>query len=295
MIIKFKTRKNIYSAKQQAKYILLDKGKIKNPFETAVIRNINRLDLDTIHRDFLDNYKNFQKERKGGTALYHEIIAINKKDQEHITKDMLNDLIDSYIKMRGAENALCIAQIHDNQHIHIMLSGSELRSSKGLRMSKDEMQNLLLNYERRHIRLYPQLQNSIAHTNKRERSSRDIAQEGRNTRRDNEHQMKLRMGSKPTQKEIVFQKVSELFENSSNKEELIQAIQKSEDLQIYTYRGILKGVVINDKRKYRFSTLGIEKERLQKLEKIQSRLQELKLLREMKSNRKTRDISRDRG
>ena len=32
MIIKFKTRKNIYSAKQLVNYILTDKGRIKNPY-----------------------------------------------------------------------------------------------------------------------------------------------------------------------------------------------------------------------------------------------------------------------
>ena len=73
MIIKFKTRKNIYSAKQLVRYILTDKGNIQHPFEAPIVlQNINRLELNTLHKDFLDNYKH-QNKRKGSTALYHEI------------------------------------------------------------------------------------------------------------------------------------------------------------------------------------------------------------------------------
>ena len=296
MIIKLLTRTNIYSAKQLARYDWLDKGKIENPFETAVIRNINRFDIDNIHRDFLDNFKNYQKKRVNGTALYHEVIAINKKDREFVNKEMINDLIDSYIKMRGASNALCIAQVHDNQHIHVMLSGSELRSSKGLRMSHDEMNDLLLNYERRHIKLYPnELKNSVIHTNKLERK-RDIIKEEQNSRREREHQMKRNMpDGKRTQKEIVFQKVSGLFDSSTTKEELIRNIQESQDLSIYTRNGSIQGVIVNGSRKYKFTTLRVSSERLLRLERIHSRLEELKLLRETKSKRRKRSFERGRN
>ena len=92
MIIKFKSRKNIYSAKQLVRYILTDKGKIANPLAgPIVLQNINRLDVDTMHRDFLDNYK-YLPQRKNGIAFYHTIIGIAKEDAPLVTKAMLQDI-----------------------------------------------------------------------------------------------------------------------------------------------------------------------------------------------------------
>jgi hypothetical protein len=276
MIIKFLTRKNIYSAKQLARYVLTDRGRIENPFETAIIRNVNRIDLDTIHRDFIDNHK-FQKKRKNGTALLHEIIAVNKLDREKITKKMMQDFMNIYIKMRGATNALCIMQIHE-QHIHVMLSSNEVRSKKLLRMSHKQMNELLINFEKKHIELYPQLEHSVVHTKKRERTRRNIVEEEQNSRREREHQMKRNMPEgKLTQKEIVFEKVSKLFDSSTTKEELVRNIQESQDLSIYTRNGSIQGVITNGSRKYKFTTLGVSPDRLLRLERVHSRLEDLKL------------------
>ena len=119
MIIKFKTRKNIYSAKQLVSYILTDKGKIQNPFEAPVlIQNINRLELQTMHKDFLDNYK-YQPTRKGSTAIYHEILAISKNDREFVTKKMLQYIIENYIRFRGLQNSLVIAKSHEIGRAHV--------------------------------------------------------------------------------------------------------------------------------------------------------------------------------
>lgn len=292
MIIKFKTRKNIYSAKQLVHYILTDKGRIQNPFEAPIIlQNINRLSLETMHQDFLDNHK-YLKKRKGGVAFYHEIIAISKKDREYITLPMLEELMRSYIKMRGGENALVIAKVHDMQHIHLMMSANEVRSQKRLRMSKNQMQDLLLNYERRHIKLYPELKNSIAHTNKLERQRRDIQKEQQNHRREKEYQMKQR-SNQPTQKEIILERLNQIFNTTSSKEALIQEIQKIKEFKVYIYRGKLKGIIFNDKKTYRFSTLGIPNEKIQKLEKIQSRLEELQLIKKIQTRQRAVRRSRE--
>ena len=133
MILKLKTRKSIYTSKQLVAYILTDKNRIEHPFdELTVLRNINRLEVANLHKDFLDNYK-YQKKRKGSTALYHEILSIHPDDQEKVTTEMLQDLIQTYIKMRGIEQALVLAKAHiheDHKHIHFMISSNEYQSSK---------------------------------------------------------------------------------------------------------------------------------------------------------------------
>lgn len=291
MIIKFKARKNMYSSKQLVRYVLTDKGKIKNPFEApVVIRNINRFEVDTIHKDFLENAKHLKK-REGGTYYLHEIIAIHKNEKKLVTKSMLQDLMNTYISMRkGAKDALVIAKSHQDQHIHVMLSANSYKSSKrDLRMSHKEMRQLLLDFENYHKEKYPELSLSIIHTNKPQREKRNIAQEQQNNREEKEYQLKLRLGkNKKTNKELVFEKVNLLFDAVSCQKELIEKIEQEKELNIYTYRSKLKGVIFNN-TKYRFSTLGISQEKIQRLEKLQTRLEELKLLKEVyKSKNKIR-------
>jgi hypothetical protein len=291
--IKFKSRENIHSSKQLAKYVLTDKGTIERPLETALIRNINELDINDMHKAYLTNEK-YRKQRKNGIALLHEMVCLEKDFAHHATPEILKDLMETYIKMRGAEQALCIAQIHNNgQHLHFMFSASNLRSSKSdLRLSNKKMKELLINFEIYHLQKYPQLK-SIVHTNKRERK-RDIANEERNTRREAEFWMKKNNPDKKTKKDRAFELVSEILDRAQTKDDLIKALQESKELQIYTYDGVMKGIILGN-IKFRFGTIGIEKERIQKLEKIQSRLEELKLLKEMQSSRKKRSLYRGRN
>ncbi len=290
MIIKFKTRKNIYSARQLVTYILTDKGRIKNPLEAPIVlQNINRLELETMHRDFIDNYK-YQSKRKGSVAIYQEILAISKKDREHITKEMIQDFMYKYIELRGLQNALVIAKSHED-HIHFMIGSNELRSKKRLRMSQAEMKTLLREFELYHKSKYPELENSLVHTIKTPQKKRDIASENRNNRCEKEYQLKIRLGDKKTQKEVVTEIVNELLQKAANFSQLVHYIKQTKGLEIYAYRGKIRGVLFNN-MKWRFSTLGISKEKLLQLEKVQDRLNELALIKEM--HKPTREKTHER-
>jgi hypothetical protein len=103
----------------------------------------------------------------------------------------------------------------------------------------------------------------------------------RNGQKKENSPKKLRLGkNKKTNKELVFEKVNVLFDAITSHEELIEKIQQDKELQIYKYRTKLRGVIFNN-NKYRFSTLGIGKEKIQRLEKLQARLEELQLLKEV--------------
>jgi len=109
MIIKFKSRKNIYAAKQLVNYILTDKGKITDPFEDFLfLHNICTLNTHLIHKEFVDN-DHYRPQRKGGIALYHEQISIDPKDKPFVTNRMLEDLVLQYITLCGATNVLVLA------------------------------------------------------------------------------------------------------------------------------------------------------------------------------------------
>jgi hypothetical protein len=292
MIHKFKTRKNIYSAKQLVNYILTDKGKILNPFEAPlVLQNINRLELGKLHVDFLDNYK-YQPKRKGSTAFYHEIIAISKADSDVISKSMLQAMMYKYIELRGLQNAIVLAKSHED-HIHFMISGNELCSKTRLRMSQDQMKTLLRDFEEYHLKTYPEIIHSTIHTNKEKETSRNIQKENSNHRKEKEYQLKLRLPNVKTQKETVAEMVQNIMKNIDNFSQFTKQIKAIETLKIYTYRSKIKGVLYQN-RKYRFSTLNIAKDKILQLEKIQSRLNKLSLIEEMHNKQRNQKIELER-
>ena len=298
-ILKFKTRKNIYSSKQLARYVLTDQGRIEHPFaEPILMQNIHHFQLETIHRSFLENYKQYAKKRKGGNALLHEIIAISKKDTE-ITPEMLKEMMQKYAELRGLHNAVYIMKSHNNQHIHVMILNNEYKSFKTLRMSHIKMKTLLREFELWHRQRFPHLlKNSIVHTTpermKAIGNKRDIAQENRNTRREKEYSLKQRIGNKPTQKEQVSELVNELLDKANSFTDLVAFIRETKELDIYTYRGKLRGVMYHS-RKFTFRNLQISKERLMILERHQQRLDELKLIKEMHQKTRERLQGLERG
>lgn len=288
MIIKFKSRKRIHSSKQACRYILTEDGKLKNPFAApALFQNIKRLDIDTIHKDFLENHK-FSKQRKNGIALCHEILAIHDKDTPHVTNDMLQDLMEKYIELRGLKDtAVLIAKAHiheDHKHIHVLFGSNHYESVTTYRMTRKEMLKLLRDFESYQIEKYPQLTNSIVHLNKERPHQRDLAKEDRSRRKEAEFQMRTRMKGVKSNKDHASLIIGEIFIADSPRELERKIIEHSE-LQVYKYRSRLAGIVFKN-RKYRWKTLGISQEQIQRLECIEIRLTELGKVKQFSKSRR---------
>lgn len=297
MIIKLKSRRDIYSAKQLLRYVLTDKGRIAEPFsKPMLLQNVSTLHFETMHRDFLANHKYLSK-RKGGLALYHEIISLHPESKKHVTDAILMDLMQTYVQLRkGASRAIVVAKAHthtDHPHIHFMISANEFRSAKRLRMSRKEMKQLLINFELAYLKKYPQLERSAVHTiDRAPMVQRDIANEDGKRRADKEQHMKQRL--KPgtlTKKQQVYQWVSALLSPNTSEEELIKRLRASQDLEVYSYRNKVVGCIALGK-KWRFKTLGISPEKQRPLSRYQERLKELSLIREMARDRSSRGRSR---
>ena len=59
------------------------------------MRNIDSLEVDKIYKSFLANHKHL-KELKNGIVLYHEIIAVHKKDRK-LSDLEIRDFMNTYI------------------------------------------------------------------------------------------------------------------------------------------------------------------------------------------------------
>lgn len=222
MIIKFKTRKNIYTAKQLVQYILTDKGRIKDPFDSFVLlQNIPTLDPSQMHKAFVTNDR-YRKQREGGTTLYHDQIAIHPKDKAVVTDEMLKDLLLKYIELRGAQQALVIGKAHTHgphPHLHVMISATEAKSSQSLRLSRAEFDELRRAFEAYQVEKYPQLSHSVRHLDK-PKKPRDLLAEDRNGRKESEFQIIKRCGVRSLRKTKLREALERVFSESETKVEI---------------------------------------------------------------------------
>lgn len=283
--------KSKYRIKSLVKYVLDDGQERTNHYESFVIlNNIYTLDRTKIHKEFLAN-DTFRKKRKNGVCYFHEILSISPKDAAHVTDDMLEDLTLKYIEIRGAKQALVLAKRHiekSHRHVHLLISATGYKSHKSLRLDNENFRRVRLEIEAYQQKVYPELEFSIAYLNK-ERKRANKKQADKNSRFQKEYQMKLRLDNKkPTKKEILQQRVSKILEASSYPKEFLNLLEKEPDFTLYQTRGKITGIIF-EKRKFRFTTIGIPKKDLQKL---QEQHLKLKIL-EKKSLEQTQLFDRD--
>jgi len=271
-------------------------------------------DLQGLTEEFQRN-DTYRKQRKNGVVLYHEMISFHNKDRENLNTDILKDLAEKWIDIRG-DKALCFAKPHfhgSTPHVHFAFSGTEYESSKNLRMSDAQFKRYRKEIEAYQKEHYPELEHSLVYETKgRERVLKNSIEQDRNTRKQREHRVKMR--GLPTQKELLSERLEIVAKRSRNEHEFLQELQK-EGLDLYTYRNKTSGIM-HEGKKYRFKQLGItpalwlEKEqqhtreqiktaerdaeqerRVKELEKIQRRKEEFR--RRSRSTREPRSQERD--
>lgn len=276
------------------KYVLSEKSRkypeMGEPF--MVLNHIRSFEDEGIIGAFSAN-DIFRKKRKNGVAMYHEILSWHEDDTAHLTMDALEDMAREYARMRG-EDALCVAAPHFDRshwHIHFLFSGTKYKSDKTLRMDNKKFEDIRRGIEEYQLEKYPELTHSIIHINKPKKERKNSITSDKNTRKENEYQAKRR-SSKELDKERISRVVAEHLERSQKEKQFFLQLEKEEDLEIYTYRGKIKGIIFNG-RKYRFSTLGIDKVKLDKLRSAEKEVE--RRLAELEKLRSTKSLKRGRG
>ncbi len=140
--------------------------------EFGVLHNLRTSegeDLAAIEREFLDNYR-YTKPRKNQTVCFHEILSLAQEDPNHPPGPILEDLAREYLAMR-APKAIAFARVHctEHPHVHILIAGNEIESSKKLRISTTRFDIIKKKLERYQQRQYPFLSHSLVQEPNQER------------------------------------------------------------------------------------------------------------------------------
>lgn len=247
-----------------------DKGKDQNP-PRILTHNIRGTSIKEMEREFMENETFRRISRADQVYLFHEIVSMSALDKETITEDLLLQVAEQYIALRGREGVY-VAALHadkDHYHWHFAVSSLEYRTGKAFRVSPKELHELKVNLEA-FTKQFPELQHS--HCNHGS---------GREYVTDREWHAR----QKPQRnliKEEIQEKVKDLFVQSKTQQEFLQQLTEA-GIPHYERNGIPTGIVHESGMKFRFSRLDIDKEELQQLPV--DRTEEERVLEEIRSIR----------
>lgn len=209
-------------------------------------------DLNGIEKEFENNYQYCPK-RLNGVALYHEVMSFSEADRELLSDEIFEDIGRRYIEKR-AYNTLAYAKVHLDRahpHIHFIISGNLLESSKKLRLSKARFQNVKNELEHYQLDKYPFLDKSIA--TREEREKRGLGVKGKGKGRNGRERVR-----RQDREEQMLDKFLECIE-ALTYDEYLDRLQ-SAGLEEY-WRGKSPGIIdLSAGQKHRLKTLGVLQE-----------------------------------
>lgn len=284
MIIKNLTHKRFFPKKMMAYVADGDKSPDFEPIYWNIPIQTEKGALDAFHQQ-----DRLLKKRSNGNRLLHDILSFSPEDSRHLNHAKLQNLCMEYLRIRAGKN-IAFAQIHQDRrhfHIHIIISPNEYGSDKVSTFTRKEYFQVRKDIERYQRENYSELEHSIVFLKERSKE-KSIS--------DKEFQQLKRTGKRNV-KSLLKEEIKTIFDASHNKDEFYSKIlSSSSDMEIYTYRGKNRGILL-DGKKYTFRTLGITKDMLDTLDnremsEIDKRLKALGIIR--RRNEKDRDLDIER-
>lgn len=218
--------------------------------EFRVYFNLQGIDKEEIISEFQENFEKYKPKRKNGVGAYHEILSWKKEDSLHLTQEAVEDLALTYLQSRSPKG-LCYGALHtdrDHIHLHLVISGNELKSKRANRLSQEDFLEVRRSIEAYQKEQYPRL-TSVAYDDLKPK--RELRQtQDRNTRREKLHKVE---GRDKSQKSQMAGLLTDAIRSSNNAREFYEKLIANECTP-YVYRNKVNGI-IKDGKKYRFTTL----------------------------------------
>jgi hypothetical protein len=264
------------------RYTLKEKhSQIEKEEATIIYRyNLRGQSIEAIIQEYKNNESFRIYKKKNSCLLYHDMLSFSPLDKKHITNNMLKEFVLKYIELRGKDN-LYLAVAHRGKtahtHMHIIVSGIKTNGFSS-RQSKSEFKKMLVELEQFQREKYPQLEYSKnEHSYQTHKNKEKLLIHFKQTRQKN--------------KAALLQAINAAYNNSTSVEEFIKNISTNKQ-QPYYRNNQLEGLIVDGKR-YRLSKLGFAHDQIQKLDKENTMLSELNLLRTEANRHVKRNFSKD--
>lgn len=274
MIVKSLSRKS--NAAQLVQYLLLrytlkEKDTPKDREHATVIlrHNLRARSLSGFVKEFKENESYRIYRRKDSVVLFHNIISLHPGDKQKISEAILKDIAAKFVSLR-ASNCLALGVAHrdkEHAHIHVVTSGVQVNGYSA-RVSKQQFKSIIQTLETYQREKYPELIHS------------------KNNHRSIEAKTKEEMlvsikAARQTTKLSLIEQLEKIYNESYSYSEFLTSINEK-NYEVYYRNDTPTGLVVEGK-KFRFSRLGFDDEKLQRLEAKEK--QEVQQLAELQSIR----------
>jgi hypothetical protein len=200
-------------------------------------------------QEFLENEACRKHNRAHQIYLYHEIISFSDKENtQAFTKEMLTDLVEKYMSLRG-KDGLMIGAVHTDKnhlHLHFCTSGTKYRTGLANRLSRTDLQDLKVKLQEYHREKYPELDKSTCEHGKASGYVTDREWQARNK------------GQRTLLKDEIRATVQECFTNADTQQDFLTRLQEA-GLYYYERSGVPAGIAYEN-TKIRFSRLDLPKD-----------------------------------
>ncbi len=227
-----------------------------------------------------------QNLNRSKTYRYHEILAFAHENSPDLSREKLQAITHKYLELRDPDNsskAICVPHLEKHTHIHILLTSNSLGSNKSgdLRMSNARYYDIRREMERWILREYPELHRSTVYLSKEEIPN--LLPDKYLVERRMMELEKPKTTNRNTAKEKISEIIKKALYKSKSIQDFMERINKLEGFQTYSRRGKLTGIIHENKKKYRFTNLGIDL--LKENFLVLSRMGELEALKEKDSSK----------
>lgn len=258
---------------------LMREGKGKDGKAPKVLtHNFRGTSRDEWIQEFIANEAWRQRPRSDQIYLYHEIISINHLDAENVTLEMLEDLANRYMDLRGRDGMYVAAFHEDKQpHIHFAVSGVKFKTGMAHRLTKETLRELKVNIqEYQKDRWEKEMSHSLPNHGA-----------GMGYETNAEYFLQKRKTERTNVKEVIKEQVAELYAQAKSQKEFLELLRDA-GLHHYERNGVPTGILHED-LKFRFSRLETPLDELPV-----DRTEEDKVLEEIRAIREGRfDVDRD--
>jgi hypothetical protein len=208
-------------------------------------------DIEGMVREYMENESFRKLSRKDQIYLTHEILSFSSnEDNKLITDELLADMVQQYISLRG-EGGMYLGAVHrdrDHAHVHLAVSGLQYRIGKSFRLSKNELQELKIGLQEYHQKKYPELTESNC--------KHGLGKEYVTDRQWYAKHKESRAAVKGQLKEQVQQ----AFAQATSQKQFIELLRE-QNLHHYERGNAITGIMHED-QKFRFSRLDVDLEQL---------------------------------
>jgi hypothetical protein len=229
--------------------------------------NIKENDLNAIAQKFSENENERIHKRSNAVTSYHTVISFSPREGKSLTKDKLAAIAKEFARLNGAAPAIAGVHMEKDRNFHIHFLASATVGGYADRKTKEAYAQIKEQLQAYQQKEFPELIASIVNHGAKKNKERAVAQK-----------IKTRTIGRGKAIESIRTTLADAKSLSDFSDKL-----KASNHTIYYRNGKAQGVLSQEGIKYRFSSIGWDREALlQELaarEQIQAKLDDLQKLR----------------